>query len=114
VLARIEPYRCTLTAGAPAQLELWLRNPHRHSATAHVQVVAPAGWQVEHPAPVLLAPSGEQRTAFSLTPSGPACHRARIAADVTIDDLRLGQHAEALLDITDPDPPTTRPGGPPR
>ncbi|UFU04471.1 MBL fold metallo-hydrolase [Ruania suaedae] len=99
VFARIEPYRSTVGSGRSATYEIWVRNPLREEATAHLTPVLPEGWTAVGPEPVTLAPGGTARVTFTVTATGPRRRRARIAVDVTVDHLRLGQHAEALVDV---------------
>jgi hypothetical protein len=47
---------------------------------------------------VPLEPSGEGQVTFRVR-VGADAPRRRMALDVTIGDLRLGQHAEAIIDV---------------
>ncbi|UFU08168.1 MBL fold metallo-hydrolase [Ruania halotolerans] len=99
VFARIEPYRSTVASDEAATYEVWVRNPLREATTAHVAPVLPDGWSAVVPDPITLEPGGTARVPFTITTTGPARYRARIAVDVTVGDLRLGQHAEALVNV---------------
>lgn len=77
-----------------------VRNPTREDCTATVRPVLPVGWRA-HPdeAVVALPPSGQAELDLEVVPTGPGARRRRLAVDVSIGDLRLGQHAEALVDV---------------
>jgi hypothetical protein len=47
---------------------------------------------------VTLAAGEEREVTFAVT-AGEAGRRMRVALDVTIGELRLGQHVEALVDV---------------
>lgn len=96
--ARIEPYRSAALGGARLSLEVIVRNPFRRRAIARVELAVPAGWPAPEPREAELGPGGEQVLRFELT-AGPPARRARIAADVTVDGVRLGQQAEALVEV---------------
>jgi hypothetical protein len=48
---------------------------------------------------VALEPGEEREVAFTVTAGPDARRRNRLALDVTIGELRLGQHVEALVDV---------------
>jgi glyoxylase-like metal-dependent hydrolase (beta-lactamase superfamily II) len=98
--ARIEPYRSTVAAAGAVDLDVSVRNPFQRPATATVRLVVPDGWSAE-PAEreVELAEGEEAVERFAVRPRGGSVRRARVAADVTVDGLRLGQQAEALVDV---------------
>ncbi|SEE12767.1 MBL fold metallo-hydrolase [Ruania alba] len=99
VFARIEPYRSTVSSGGTVAYQVWVRNPLREPATALVTPVLPDGWTAVGPDQVTLEPGGTARVPFTVTAAGPPRRRGRIAVDLTVGDLRLGQHAEALIDV---------------
>lgn len=98
--ARIEPYRSEVGAGATIELEVWVRNPFPEAGEARVELVIPPGWRAD-PAVAVTALAGRSaRTVrFSLRTGSQPVRRARIGADVTIGERRLGQHAEALVTV---------------
>ncbi len=99
-VARIEPYRSRLAVGEVLTIEVIVRNPFPRAAQAFVGLVVPDGWAVDPTSvPVELPPDGEATLRATIRPAARAVRRARIAADVTIDERRFGQHAEALVDI---------------
>ncbi|MFB9955737.1 MBL fold metallo-hydrolase [Cellulomonas denverensis] len=99
-LARIAPYTSALPADRPAPFTVTVRNPYAEGRTATVHPVLPLGWRA-YPdrATVDLPPSGQATVDLEVVPTGPAARRRRWAVDVSIGDLHLGQHAEALVDI---------------
>ncbi|BDI21729.1 MBL fold metallo-hydrolase [Herbiconiux sp. L3-i23] len=100
VLARIVPYRSAAAVGAQVDLVVTVRNPHAEPADAVLLPVVPDGWEiVAAPEPVPLAPGEERELPLVLIAPDRAAKRARVAVDVTIGSLSLGQHTEALIDI---------------
>jgi glyoxylase-like metal-dependent hydrolase (beta-lactamase superfamily II) len=96
VVARIEPYRVRLEAGAPVVLEVAVWNPFDSDETADVRLVVPRGWTAPPAQQVDVEGRGEARLRFELAaPPGEGV----VAADVTIGDRRFGQQAEALIGI---------------
>ncbi len=104
VLAHLTPYFSTVAAGAAVELTAAVRNPFGHSAEAALTLVVPRGWRTE-PAErrVALAAGQQAEVAWTVRVGKDAVHRARVAVDVRIGDLMLGQQAEAVLDVV----PTT-------
>ncbi len=104
VCARVTPYLSRVEPDAKLELTVAVRNPHPGPTTAHLDPVVPAGWRVEpEGAEVALAVGEEASASFVVVVGGPV-RRARLAVDVTVGDLRLGQHAEALVDVSAPAP----------
>ena len=100
-LAHIAPYLSQARAGEPARFTVTVRNPTRADSKATVRAVLPLGWRA-HPDEVVVAlpPGGTADVDLEVVPTGPGARRRRLAVDVSIGDLRLGQHAEALVDVT--------------
>ncbi|WP_210480711.1 MBL fold metallo-hydrolase [Naasia sp. SYSU D00948] len=100
VLARIVPYRARVAPRGELTMTVTVRNPHREPAEAVVRPVVPGGWAVlEAPAPILLDEGEERELPLRLAAGPEIRRRARVAVDVTIGPLRLGQHAEAIVDV---------------
>jgi glyoxylase-like metal-dependent hydrolase (beta-lactamase superfamily II) len=99
VLCRLAPYRAAAVPGGMLTYRATVRNPHAHEADAVLTPVLPEGWAVSPAvADVTLAPGEEREVTFTVTAGAPG-RRMRLALDVTIGELRLGQHVEALVDV---------------
>ena len=100
VLARISPYRRSTPVDSTVQFTVTVRNPHADVARASIRPVIPAGWRGE---PELLdcelAAGEERELQFTVRVGSRAARRERVAVDVTIGSLQLGQHAEALVSV---------------
>ena len=100
--ARILPYRRTARVGEELEYTVEVCNPLPARAAVRVAPVLPLGWRSSRPEIGLeLEPREEAAVQFTVIPAG-AGRRLRLAVDVTIGELRLGQHAEALLDVEEP------------
>ena len=100
ILARITPYRSRVEAGSTIDFAVTVRNPHPLEAEARVRPIAPLGWRVSAPELTRMLAVGEEASIpFSITAGDSASRRSRVAVDIAIGDLYLGQHAEALVDV---------------
>ena len=95
---RIEPYRSNLHRSEVLELDVVVRNPFAREAVARVELAVPAGWQAPSAQELALAANAEGVVRFSLRPGGPG-ERMVVAADLTVDGIRFGQQAEALVDV---------------
>ncbi|HET7138218.1 MAG TPA: MBL fold metallo-hydrolase [Gaiellaceae bacterium] len=99
VFARVAPYRARVAPGGTLELEVELRSPLGAATQASVSLAAPDGWAVEPArATAELEPHGEATVVFRVT-AGREHGRVPVAADVTIGELVLGLHAEALVTV---------------
>ena len=99
-LAWIRPYRSTAAAGEAHEIAIELRNPFARPAMARLRLVLPRGWRsASGPAEVALAPRATRKVRATIVPRGGPLRRARIGVDVTIDERRFGQAAEALVSV---------------
>jgi glyoxylase-like metal-dependent hydrolase (beta-lactamase superfamily II) len=96
--ARIEPYRSSVRPGEALALHVIVRNPFAREAVASVALAVPDGWTAPPAQELALDPHAEGVLVLEVTAAGPA-RRARIAADVTVDGVRFGQQAEALVSV---------------
>jgi glyoxylase-like metal-dependent hydrolase (beta-lactamase superfamily II) len=100
VLARLTPYRARVERGGVHALTATVRNPYREPVEAVLRPVVPDGWRTPEPEVVVPLAAGEERgVALPVVVGDRPAVRARVAVDVTIGALRLGQHAEALVDV---------------
>jgi glyoxylase-like metal-dependent hydrolase (beta-lactamase superfamily II) len=101
VLARIAPYYRRTQTGTVARFLIEVVNPRRAVEKAVVRLVLPIGWvAVPDVAAISLPPLGRGVIEVEVTVGGPGRRRARVAVDVSIGGLHLGEHAEALVDVT--------------
>jgi glyoxylase-like metal-dependent hydrolase (beta-lactamase superfamily II) len=99
--ARIEPYRCSVEPGAEIELEVTVRNPFLRLERARVELAVPDGFAASPAFDELeLAPRSEGVVRFTVRASREHVRRARVAADLTVADVRFGEQAEALIDVT--------------
>ncbi len=100
VMASIAPYRNRVEQGEAVRLEVTVRNPLPETADALVRMVIPDDWSAATNEFVLSLRPGEETTGVvEVVPDGMPQRRARVAADITVGDVRLGQQAEALVDV---------------
>ncbi|WP_136055315.1 MBL fold metallo-hydrolase [Microbacterium sp. K24] len=107
--ARLLPYRAGGVVDEPLTYDLRLRNPFPSSTDARVSLVLPLGWRSSRrEIDIALGPHEEAAVQLTVTPT-TAGRRQRLALDVTVGGLRLGQHVEALLDVAPAPLPSSRP-----
>ena len=100
-VARIAPYYARVETGATVHYRIAVTNPQRSVQKAELRLVLPVGWvAVPDVARMSLPPLGREETEIEVTVGGPR-RRARIAVDVSVGELHLGQHAEAVVDVTE-------------
>jgi hypothetical protein len=97
--ARIEPYRSAVRAGETLALQVIVRNPFGRDSVATVALAVPDGWTAPPAQELALEPHAQAAVAFEVT-AGSQARRARVGADVTVDGVRFGQQAEALVDVS--------------
>ncbi|GAA2885955.1 hypothetical protein GCM10020220_090180 [Nonomuraea rubra] len=100
VLCRLTPYYTSVPTGGEIVLTATVRNPWPDKAVATLQPVVPPGWRCEQGSLTLRLPGGGmEQVHLRLVADVVPRRRVRLAVDLTIGDLRLGQHAEALVDV---------------
>ncbi|HEX4811408.1 MAG TPA: MBL fold metallo-hydrolase [Nonomuraea sp.] len=100
VLCRLTPYCSSVPAGGEFVLTATVRNPFPEKVVATVEPVVPPGWEREPGALTLRLPAGGmEQVRLRLGAGAVPRRRVRLAVDLTIGELRLGQHAEALVDV---------------
>jgi glyoxylase-like metal-dependent hydrolase (beta-lactamase superfamily II) len=99
VLARLTPYRSRTVRGESLEITVTVRNPFQGKSLVVLRPVLPDGFTAKAEATFWLEAGEERAVPWQLTVGGPVRPRARVAMDVTIGDLMLGQHAEALVQV---------------
>jgi glyoxylase-like metal-dependent hydrolase (beta-lactamase superfamily II) len=100
--ARIRPYHFQGKAGRPIEYRVEVRNPLPEEALMIARLVLPSTWQAaESEKQVRLASGAVGEVAFAVTPPEHTIgQRFRLAVDLTAGSKRLGQQAEALVDLS--------------
>ena len=99
--ARIEPYRARVDAVESLEMLVTAVNPYAHDAEVSVELVVPAGWNARpQSAQTRAGARAAVELRFEVKPAPRPVRRARIAAELTVDGVRFGQQAEALVDVT--------------
>lgn len=108
----ITPYQATAAPGERIHYRVRVVNPLHQSAAAGLQFVVPQGWSVEPPVAFRTLEAGEEAF-FDFTVCAPLdanpARRGRLAVDLTVGDLRLGQQAECLVTLVAPARATPNP-----
>lgn len=100
--ATMAPYRVWSHPGEALRYQVVVRNPQRHRAPCAVSLALPSGWSATPPRRELELDPGETGTVDFVVTSPPDAgqlRRAVLAADLTVDGRRIGQHAECLVDL---------------
>jgi glyoxylase-like metal-dependent hydrolase (beta-lactamase superfamily II) len=101
-VASITPYRSRIVAGGSVRFEVTVRNPTQRPAVATVSLVVPLGWAARPAEFVHPLGPGEKITGWiDVTTDVIPRRRARVAADIAVGELRLGQQVEALVDVVE-------------
>jgi glyoxylase-like metal-dependent hydrolase (beta-lactamase superfamily II) len=99
VAVRFEPYRSFAAAGETVELDVIVRNPFDREVSAEVALASSEAWALPAAGTASIAAGAEGVVRFRVVAATPA-RRARLAADLTLDGVRFGQVAEALLDVS--------------
>ncbi|WP_308493047.1 MBL fold metallo-hydrolase [Microbacterium terrisoli] len=98
-VARISPYRSHARVGDTLVYSVHVRNPHAEACEAQLRLALPIDWRSSAGEKTAqLGPNEEATVEFTVV-VGSAGRRQRLAVDVTVGHLRLGQHAEAIVDV---------------
>ena len=100
-VARMQPYHWMGKAGAAIRYHVEVRNPLHQEAEVSASLILPPGWQpVENEQHIRLHAGGKGGLDFQvLPPPNLLGKRFRLAVDLAVGDLHLGQQAEALVDL---------------
>ena len=99
VLARLTPYRSRVSAHGELTLTATVRNPFGDRCEAMLRLVLPEGFSSRSGGSVWLEAGEEVDVPLRISAGPGPRSRQRVALDVTIGDLMLGQHAEALVEV---------------
>ncbi len=98
-VARIFPYRSRAHVGDTLTYSVHVRNPHAEACEVRLHFVLPIDWRSSaEERGAQLGPHEEATMDFTVV-AGSVGRRQRLAVDVTVGELRLGQHAEAVVDV---------------
>ncbi|HET7627900.1 MAG TPA: MBL fold metallo-hydrolase [Bacillales bacterium] len=99
--AYIRPYQKEVAPGEEFTFTVDVKNPSVGVRTIKVTAVVPDGWCVVGETEKQGEVAPKERAAFAFTVTAPPepVRRARLAADVTIGDVRYGQQAECLVTV---------------
>jgi glyoxylase-like metal-dependent hydrolase (beta-lactamase superfamily II) len=102
VIARIVPYRARLDAGSMFDFVIEVRNPLGAAVDIEIALAGSAEWVLPGGSTGARLEAAEiVEIPFRLQAPGAPARRTRIAADITIDGIRFGQHAEAIIDVVE-------------
>lgn len=96
---RLSPYRAAILEGEVLAITVHVRNPYPEWAAILVRLVPPAGWRVVEGEQKLELDGQDDGEAVLTVVATTAGRRQPVAVDVTIGDLRLGQHAHVVVDV---------------
>jgi glyoxylase-like metal-dependent hydrolase (beta-lactamase superfamily II) len=99
-LAWVQPYQADVVRGGFVDVDVEVRSPFDRESTAVVRAVTPDGWRVVPESVRLALPRGlSAHCGFRVWAGGVSVRRARVGVDVTVDGIRFGQVAEALITV---------------
>jgi len=97
---RCYPYRQKALPGGPVLVEACIYNHASHPKPVTAQLRVPPGWLTPGPARLTIPPRQETRIRFETrAPEAPARRRQVLGLAVTFDGIRLGEFAEAIVDL---------------
>jgi glyoxylase-like metal-dependent hydrolase (beta-lactamase superfamily II) len=100
VLARLTPYRSVAAKGSTIRYTATVKNPFGAEAEADLSLALPTNWRCTPNSRNIVLEAGEERAVeFSVTVGNESIRRGRVALDLSIGPLALGQHVEALVEI---------------
>jgi glyoxylase-like metal-dependent hydrolase (beta-lactamase superfamily II) len=97
---RCYPYRQKVLPGGMVMVEARVYNHASRPKQARLEMRAPAGWTSPPAVTATLAPRTEGRIRFQLrAPASPARRRQVLGLAATVEGVRLGEFAEAIVDF---------------
>ena len=96
---RLAPYRARLVVGEPLEITVRVRNPYPYWAPVLVRAVPPHGWRSLEGETKLELDGHAVGEAVLRLEAGVVGRRQPVAVDVTVGELRLGQHSHVLVDV---------------
>ncbi|MDX3097821.1 MBL fold metallo-hydrolase [Streptomyces sp. ME19-03-3] len=100
--ARLRPYRSVLAPGGTLRVTVEARNPLPQAEVIRLVPVLPPGWTAEPPMREVKADAGTTVTetfGIRVPPGVRRTERQRLAVDMTVGRVNLGQQAEALVSV---------------
>lgn len=100
VWARCYPFRQTALPGGAVDVEARVYNHSPQTKSASLTLRVPAGWESPAKAQIIIPPSSEGSFRFrAVVPRAPRRRRHVLGLAVTFDGKRLGEFAEAIVDV---------------
>jgi hypothetical protein len=97
---RCYPYRQKALPGGMVTVEARVYNHASRPKQARLEMRAPAGWTSPPAATAMIAPRTEGRIRFQLrAPASPERRRQVLGLAATVEGVRLGEFAEAIVDF---------------
>jgi len=98
--ARCYPYRQTALPGGPVEIEARISNHSSRPKSAALELRVPAGWEPAAKKNLTIPPRSEGKVRIrTAVPEVPRRRRHVLGLAVTFDGKRLGEFAEAIVDI---------------
>ncbi|MGO4301734.1 MBL fold metallo-hydrolase [Leifsonia sp. RAF41] len=97
-LVLVEPFYQRVPTGASLDYEVVVVNPYDEPREVVARLVTPDGWSDPSPDSVVAGAGETVRLRFAVRASATAGKRQRLAADVTVGAVRLGQAGDAVVD----------------
>ncbi|MFC0472109.1 MBL fold metallo-hydrolase [Halalkalibacter kiskunsagensis] len=100
--AKIMPYQTIVKSGETTTFTVQVKNPFSTEQNIQVELIVPDGWiQKNCKCTEIVEGNGTISVLFQVTvPFGLTEKRERIAVDLTVGNRKFGQHAEAVITIS--------------
>ncbi|WP_431219447.1 MBL fold metallo-hydrolase [Leifsonia xyli] len=97
-LVLVEPFYQRVSPGALLSYEVVVVNPYDEPREVVARLVTPDGWSDPSPASTMAGAGETVRLRFAVRAGEAVRKRQRLAADVTVGSVRLGQAGDAVAD----------------